>query len=111
MVKRSPLGSAPSRTIGARPVRSISFQLAPPSVDRSIFPGVLQSPTVARHAVLEDTAKTSSCPGAGSIGWLDDVAPFEALGLGEVVCSVAAEGEGVMVGDNLGAGRALSPRS
>src|SRR4029453_5427413 len=85
MVKRSPLGSAPSRTIGARPVRSIGFQLAPPSVDRSILPGVLQSPTVARHAVLEDVAKSSRLAGTGSLGRGGGVEFFEEAGTGDVV--------------------------
>jgi hypothetical protein len=81
MVKRSPLGSAPSLTIGAEPVRTIPFQLAPLSVDRSILPCVLQSPTVARHAVVEDVANSRRSTGAGSIGRTEGVESAAVPGL------------------------------
>ena len=78
MAKRSPLGRAPIWTIGAGPVRTIRFQLAPLFVDRSILPGVSQSPTVARHAVLDETAKSRRSTGTDSIGRVEGVGFVEA---------------------------------
>jgi hypothetical protein len=65
------------------PVRTTPFQLAPPLVDRSILPGVLQSPTVARHAVLEEMAKSNRSTGTGSIGRVEGVGFVEAVGAGD----------------------------
>jgi hypothetical protein len=104
MVKRSPPGSAPSNTIGAEPLRTIPFQLAPPSVDRSIMPGVLQSPTVARHAVVEDVANSRRSAGAGSTGRTEGVESAE-VPRPALFCPLDVEGEDVAPGDDVTVGK------
>src|SRR5215217_7376207 len=110
MVKTSPLGSVPMLTIGAGPVRTIRSQLTPPSVDRSISPGVLQSPTVARQAVLDEIAKSSRATGTDSTGGVEGVGSVEAAVL-VAIWSSGGESEDVVAGDDVLVGEPSSPGS
>jgi hypothetical protein len=76
-------------------VRTTLFQLVPPLVDRSSVPGVLQSPTVARHAVFSDMAKSNRCGCDGSTEEAEGVDSVEALGSGELLWLIDADGDGV----------------
>jgi len=94
----------PSRTIGARPVRTTRFQLVPPLVDRSSVPGESQSPTVARQAVFSDTANIKRCAGDGSTTGAEGVDSEEALDSGELRGLIDAGGGGVSLAEGIGSG-------
>ena len=75
-------------------MRTTLFQLVPPLVDRSSVPGVLQSPTVARHAVFGDMANSNRCGCDGSTEEAEGVDSVEALGSGELLWLIDADGDG-----------------
>jgi hypothetical protein len=66
---------------------TIRFQLDPPFVDRRTWPGVSQSPTVARQGVSAEIAKSNRLAGAGAT---EDLACSEAPCLGDFVGSFDA---------------------
>jgi len=84
-----------------------TFQLLPPLLDRSTLPGVLQSPTVARHASRAVAATRSRLAGTTSgllaaVGLVEGVLAAEGVavldaGGGVVLSGVVAQGVGLGV--------------